>query len=104
MHVQCTCKCFVPFVLLPLLQAKRKAPPVPNLQVTRILPHSVCFSGCRSCRVQAARARTEKLFKRGPPVLGKFELATPNLVHCWSSMYVIRWYIAFGDEMRSPRA
>ena len=63
-HVQCTCKCFVPFVLLPPLQAKRRAPPVTNLQVTRILPQYVCFSCYHSCGVQTPRARTEKNFIR----------------------------------------
>ena len=84
MHVQCKCKCFVPFVVLPPVQPKRRAPTrtVPNMTVTRILHQSVCLSGYRSCGVQAARARTEKkLFERGPSVLGNFELATPDLVH-----------------------
>ena len=40
------------------------------------------FCGYRSCGVQAARARTGKVYsRRGPPVLGNFELSTPNLVH-----------------------
>ena len=34
----------------------------PNWQVTRTLPQPVCFCGCRSCGVQAARARGGKLF------------------------------------------
>ena len=37
-------------------------PPTPNLQVTCIQPQRVCFCGCRSCGVQAARARVGKLF------------------------------------------
>ena len=31
-----------------------------------------------------ARQDRTSLFERGPPVLGNFELSTPNLVHCWS--------------------
>ena len=47
-----------------------------------MLPQAICFCGYRSCGVQAARAMTGKsLFERGPPVLGNFELSTPNLVH-----------------------
>ena len=53
--------------------------------------------------MQAARARTS-LFERGPPVLGNFELSTPNLVHCWSQMRVIRWYLSFRDGVHSARA
>ena len=48
--------------LLTPLQVKRGAPPSPNSQGTRILPQPVCFWGCRSCRVPAARARGEKVF------------------------------------------
>ena len=40
------------------------------------------------------RQDRNKLFERVPAVLGNFELATPNLAHCWSSMCVIRWCIA----------
>ena len=29
-----------------------------------------------------ARQGRKSLFERGPPVLGNFELSTPNLVHC----------------------
>ena len=35
-HVQRKCKCFVAFLLLPPLQARRCAPPVPKLHVTNI--------------------------------------------------------------------
>ena len=45
---------------------------VPSLQVTHILPQSVCFSGCCCCGVQAARARTEKLYSRGSSGSRKF--------------------------------
>ena len=51
-----------------------------------------------------ARQDQKTFFERGPPVLGNFGLATPNLVHRWSSMCVIRWHIAFYDEVRSPPA
>ena len=64
-HVQCTWKCFAPDVLLPSLQAKRWAPRMPNLQVTRMLPLPVCFCGHRSCTMQAARARAGKVYFRG---------------------------------------
>ena len=52
MHVQCTCKCFVPVVLLPPLQAKRWPPLMPNLQVTCMLHQPIFFVvtvrvGCR---------------------------------------------------------
>ena len=43
---------------------------------------AICFCGYRSCTMQGARARTGKVYsRRGPPVLGNFELWTPNLVH-----------------------
>ena len=61
MHVQCTCKCFAPIVLLPPLQSKRRAPPMPNLQVIRIQTRPVCLAGCG---VQAGRARIGKKFIR----------------------------------------
>ena len=40
-HVQCTCKCFAPVVLLAPLQARRYAPLMPNLQVTCMLPQHI---------------------------------------------------------------
>ena len=60
-HVQI----FAPVVLLPLLQARRYAPLMPNLQVTCMLPQHICFCGCRSCGVQAARDKTGKVYSRG---------------------------------------
>ena len=48
--------------LLTHLQVKQEAPPIRNWQVTRTLPQPVCFCGCRSSGVQAARARGGKLF------------------------------------------
>ena len=48
--------------LLTHLQVEQEAPPIRNWQVTRTLPQPVCFCGCRSCGVQAARARGGKLF------------------------------------------
>ena len=44
------------------LQVKRREPPIPNSQVTRIPPQLECFWGCRSRGAQAARARGGKLF------------------------------------------
>ena len=70
-----------------------------------MLPQPICFCGYRSCGVQAARARTGKVFfGRGPPVLGNFDLLTPNLVHLWNSMSVIRWYMSFRDRVHSARS
>ena len=46
----------------------------------------------------------KSLFDRGPPVLEKFELSTPNLVHSWNSMSVIRWSMSFCDGVHSARA
>ena len=46
----------------------------------------------------------ESLFGRGPPVLENFDLLTPNLVHLWNSMSVIRWYMSFRDRVHSARA
>ena len=43
-------------------------------------------------------------FARDPPVLGNFDLLTPNLVHWWSSVSVIRWYMPFRDREHSARA
>ena len=40
----------------------------------------------------------------GPPVLGNFDLLTPNLVHLWNSMSVIRWYMSLRDRVHSARA
>ena len=54
------------------------------------------------CRLRAAGP--EKFIRRGPPVLGNFELLTPNLVHLWKSMSVIRWYMSFRDRVHSIRA
>ena len=64
-HVQCTCKCFAPVVLLPPLQATRYARLMPNLQVTCMLPQHICFCGYRSFEVQAARARTGTVYLGG---------------------------------------
>ena len=44
------------------LHVEQEAPPIRNWQVTLTLPQPVCFCGCRSCGVQAARARGGKLF------------------------------------------
>ena len=41
---------------------------------------------------------------RGPSVEGNFDLSTPNLVHLWNSMSVIRWYMSFRDRVHSARA
>ena len=61
--------------------------------------------GCYLCGVPAARARGGKpLFERGPPVLRNFELLTPNLVHLWNSMSLIRWYVLFRDRVHSAHA
>ena len=100
-HVQmfCTCSSFA----APTGHTVRAADA--NLQVTCMLPQHICFCGYRSFQVQAARARTGKsLFGRGPPVLGNFDLLTPNLVHLWNSMSVIRWYMSFRDRVHSARA
>ena len=51
-----------------------------------------------------ARQDRKSLFRRGPPVLGNFDLLTPNLVHLWNSMSVIRWYMSFRDRVHSARA
>ena len=51
-----------------------------------------------------ARHDRKSLFERGPLVLGNFELLTPNLVHIWNSMSVIRWYMPFRDRVHSARA
>ena len=51
-----------------------------------------------------ARQDRKSLFGRGPPVLGNFDLLTPNLVHLWNSMSVIRWYMSFRDRVHSARA
>ena len=56
----------------------------------------------RLCKREGAAWKS--LFERGPPVLGDFELSTPNLVHWWSSMSVIRWCMPFGDGVHSARA
>ena len=78
---------------------------MPNLQVTCMPPHPLCICSYRSYPIQAARASTGKsLFERGPPVLGNFELLTPNLVHLWNSMSLIRWYILFRDRVHSAHA
>ena len=50
-----------------------------------------------------ARQDRKSLFERGPPVLGNFELLTPNLVHLWNSMSLIRWYMSFRDRVHSAR-
>ena len=56
----------------------------------------LCGAGCaRQCR--------KSLLERGPPVLGNFELLTPNLVHWWNSMTVIRWYVSFRVRVDSER-
>ena len=70
-----------------------------------MLPQHICFCGYRSFEVQAAARQDRKsLFGRGPPVLGNFDLLTPNLVHLWNSMSVIRWYMSFCDRVHSARA
>ena len=51
-----------------------------------------------------ARQDRKSLFERGPPVLGNFELLTPNLVHLWNSMSLIRWYMSFRDRVHSAHA
>ena len=51
-----------------------------------------------------ARQDRTSLFERGPPVLGNFELSTPNLVHRWNSMSVIRWCMSFRGGVHSARA
>ena len=51
-----------------------------------------------------ARQDRKSLFERGPLVLGNFELVTPNLVHMWNSMSVIRWCMPFGDWVHGARA
>ena len=51
-----------------------------------------------------ARQDRKSLFERGPPVLGNFELLTPNLVHRWNSMSVIRWCMSFRGGVHSARA
>ena len=43
-------------------------------------------------------------FARDPSVLGNFDLLTPNLVHLWNSMSVIRWYMSFRDRVHSAHA
>ena len=63
LQVQNICRSSV--VLLPPLQARRYAPLMPNLQVTCMLPQHICFCGCRSCGVQAARDKTGKVYSRG---------------------------------------
>ena len=50
------------------------------------------------------RQDQKSLFGRGPPVLGNFDLLTPNSVHLWNSMSVIRWYMSFRDRVHSARA
>ena len=75
-HLQifCTCFCFAaPTGQMVVTANARRAG---HLYAT-----TAVSCGYRSCGVQAARARTESLFERGPPVLGDFELSTPNLVH-----------------------
>ena len=52
-------------VFLPPLQVKWWAPLTPEVQVTCLLSPPICFCGYRSCEVQAARARTEKVYLRG---------------------------------------
>ena len=39
------------------------------------------------------------IFERGPQVLGNFDLSTPNLVHLWKSMNVIRWHMSLRDRV-----
>ena len=51
-----------------------------------------------------ARQDRKSLFERGPPVLGNVHLLTPNLVHFWKSMSVIRWYMLCRDRVHSARA
>ena len=51
-----------------------------------------------------ARQDRKSLFERGPLVLGNFELLTPNLVHRWNSMSVIRWHMPFRVRVHSARA
>ena len=98
-HVQFFCTCN----LLPPLQATRYARLMPNLQVTCMLPQHICFCGYRSFEAGCARQDQKRLFGRGPPVLGNFDLLAPNLVHLWNSMSVIRWYMSFRDRIHSAR-
>ena len=51
-----------------------------------------------------ARQDRKVFFGRGPPVLGNFDLLTPNLVHLWNSMSVIPWYMSFRDGVHSARS
>ena len=51
-----------------------------------------------------AREDRKSLFARGPPVLGIVHLLTPNLVHLWKSMSVIRWCMPLGDGVHNARA
>ena len=51
-----------------------------------------------------ARQERKSLFARGPSVLGNVHLLTPNLVHLWKSMSVIRWCMPLGDGVHSARA
>ena len=51
-----------------------------------------------------ARQDRKSLFERAPLVLGNFELLTPNLVHMWNSMSVIRWCMSFRGGVHCARA
>ena len=51
-----------------------------------------------------ARQDRKSLFERDPPVLGNFDLLTPNLVHLWNSMSIIRWCMPLSDGVHSTRA
>ena len=75
------------FFVLPPLQVKRWAPLMPEVQVRCLLSQPIClFWVPFVCGAGCARQDRKSLFERGPPVLGNFELSTPNLVHwrCYS--------------------
>ena len=107
-HVQCTCKWFAHCKnFARTYRSNGEAPLIPNSQVTcmHTLPRLKNHWGCRSCGVQVARARGGKPYlTRDPPVLGNFDLLTPNLVHLWNSMSVIRRYMSFRDRVHGAPA
>ena len=63
--MQCTCKYFVPVVLLPPLEAKRWAPPMPNLQVTCMLPRLYVFVVTVPVRCRVRAPGPEKFIREG---------------------------------------
>ena len=91
-HVQifCTCFCFaVPTGEMVSTADAKLACHICMLPQSLWLPF-VWGAGC-------AHQDRKCLFERGPPVLGNFQLSTPNLVHGLSSISVIRWCMSFGD-------